>query len=163
MSIDHLRSAYEEQLKDMYSAEKQLTEALPRLAKAAASQDLKQAFEQHLQATERHFNTVGQLLSQMGVNPGNKKCKGMEGLVEEASEVLKEKGDADARDAALIGAAQKAEHYEIATYGTLCAWAETLGENDAAKKLRALLEEERQADTTLTQIAEGHLNRQAAR
>lgn len=163
MSMDHLRSAYEEQLKDMYSAEKQLTEALPRLAKGAASQDLKQAFEQHLQATERHFNTIGQLLSQMGVNPGNKKCKGMEGLVEEASEVLKEKGDADARDAALIGAAQKAEHYEIATYGTLCAWAETLGENEAAKKLRTLLEEERQADTLLTQIAEGHLNRQAAR
>ena len=161
MSMDSLRDVFHEQLKDVYSAEKQLIEALPKMAKAATAQDLKDAFQHHLEVTQSQFDRVHSLLDRMGINPGNKKCEGMEGLIAEGDEMAKEKGDSDARDAGLICAAQKVEHYEIATYGSLRTWAKALGDDDAARILQEILDEEYEADNTLDSIAEGHLNRQA--
>ena len=161
MSLNNLRELFHEQLKDIYSAEKQLTEALPKLAEAASSKDLKNALNQHLQETQNHLERVAQLLDSMDVNPGNKKCKGMEGLVEEGNEMARKRGDAAAQDAGIVAAAQKAEHYEIATYGTLRTWARQLGDNNAAQTLQSILDEEYAANDKLTQIAESHLNREA--
>ncbi|QPC80500.1 ferritin-like domain-containing protein [Phototrophicus methaneseepsis] len=161
MNLDSLRDVFHEQLKDMYSAEKQLTEALPKLAQAASSSELQQAFEDHLQVTKQQMETVRQILDQMDVNPGNKKCAAMEGLVEEGNEMAKEKGDPDARDAGLICAAQKVEHYEIATYGSLRTWAKLLGETEVAQTLQEILDQEYDADNLLDQLAEGYLNQKA--
>ncbi|MCA9883409.1 MAG: ferritin-like domain-containing protein [Anaerolineae bacterium] len=158
MSLDNLRDLFHEQLKDIYSAEKQLTEALPKMVDAASDDNLRQAFKNHLNVTERQLERVRQLLDDMDVNPGNKKCKAMEGLVEEGSEMVKENGDATARDAGLICAAQKVEHYEIATYGSLRTWARMLGYTDIAQTLQSILDEEYDADNTLDKIAEGYLN-----
>ena len=162
MNLQTLRDAYHEQLKDMYSAEKQLTEALPKMLEAANSPDLKRAIQEHLTVTERQLQRVSRLLESSNMSAGSKKCKAMEGLIEEASEILKKDGDKDARDAAIIAAAQKVEHYEIASYGTLRSWAMTIGERDAASILQEILDEEYLADKTLTGIAESHLNRQAS-
>lgn len=159
MSLNTLNDVYTHQLKDMYSAEKQLTEALPKMAKAASNSELKQAFQSHLEQTKRHMETVRGILDEMDVNPGNKVCKAMQGLIEEGSEVVKEQGQADAKDAALIAAAQKVEHYEISTYGTLRAYAEVLGHSDAANRLQQLLDEEYEADQLLDNIAEGSRRR----
>jgi ferritin-like metal-binding protein YciE len=161
VNLDNLRDLYHEQLKDVYSAEKQLVDALPKLAEAASAPELRQAFERHLELTQRHFELVRGLLDRLDVNPGNKKCVGMEGLIEEGDEMAKQKGDADARDAGLVAAAQKVEHYEIATYGTLRTWAKMLGDNDAASMLQEILDEEYEADNKLDKLAEGFLNRQA--
>lgn len=155
MSLDNLHDVYVAQLKDMYSAEKQLTEALPKMAQAASSSELKQAFQHHLQQTQGHMETVRMLLNELGENPGNKVCKAMEGLIEEGSEIIKEHGNPDAKDAALIVAAQKVEHYEIATYGSLEAFAKTLGQEQAAARLAEVLDEEYAADQKLDNIAEG--------
>lgn len=155
MSFNNLQDVYVAQLKDVYSAEKQLTQALPKMAQAAANRDLKTAFQHHLQQTEEHLETVHSILAELGENPGNKVCKAMQGLVEEGSEVVKESGDPTAKDAALIAAAQKVEHYEISTYGTLRAFAETLGHSDAAERLQMVLDQEYDADQTLDDIAEG--------
>jgi ferritin-like metal-binding protein YciE len=162
MNLQTLRDAYHEQLKDMYSAEKQLTEALPKMLEAANSPDLKRAIQEHLTVTERQLQRVSRLLESSNMSAGSKKCKAMEGLIEEASEILKKDGDKDARDAAIIAAAQKVEHYEIASYGTLRSWAMTIGEREAASILQEILDEEYLADKTLTGIAESHLNRQAS-
>lgn len=158
MSLDNLRDLFHEQLKDIYSAEKQLTEALPKMVKAARDKKLQDAFQHHLNVTERQFERVRRLLDDMDVNPGNKKCKAMEGLIEEGSEMVKEEGDATARDAGLICAAQKVEHYEIATYGSLRTWAKVLGHTDVADILQEILDEEYDADNTLDKLAEGYLN-----
>lgn len=163
MNLDSLRDVFHEQLKDMYSAEKQLTEALPTLVQAASSQQLRQAFEHHLEVTRQQMETVNRILSQLGVNPGNKVCKAMQGLVEEGSEMASKDGDKDARDAGLVCAAQKVEHYEIATYGSLRTWAQILGEHDIADTLQTILDQEYDADNTLDQIAESYVNQQAAR
>lgn len=161
MSLDNLRDLFHEQLKDVYSAEKQLTEALPKMVKAARDKKLQDAFQHHLNITERQFQRVRQLLDDMDINPGNKKCKAMEGLIEEGTEMVKEDGDATARDAGLICAAQKVEHYEIATYGSLRTWAKMLGHTDVADILQEILDEEYDADNTLDKLAEGYLNRAA--
>jgi len=163
MNLDTLRDVYHEQLKDMYSAEQQLIEALPKMAEKASTPELKRAFEQHMTATQNNFQLVSNLLQSSGVNPGSKKCKAMEGLIEESKEILKKEGDPQARDAGIIGAAQKVEHYEIATYGTLHSWALTLNEADAAATLKQILDQEYEADKLLTGIAESYLNEQAAR
>lgn len=155
MSIKNLHDFYVDQLKDMYSSEKQLTEALPKMAKAASNPELQKAFTQHLQQTETHMETVRVLLDELDENPGNKKCRAMEGLIEEGSSVIKEKGNADAKDAALIVAAQKVEHDEIASYGSLQTFAGTLGYDKAAQKLQAILDEEYTADQTLDDLAMG--------
>ena len=161
MNLDNLRDVYHEQLKDMYSAEKQLVEALPKMVEAASAKDLKMAFSNHLEQTKGHMERVRQLLDSADVNPGRKMCKAMEGLIEEGSEMAKTKGDNDARDVGLIAAAQKVEHYEIATYGSLRAWARLLGEHDAANVLNEILDEEYDADNLLDKLAEGYMNRQA--
>ena len=161
MKLDNLRDVYHEQLKDMYSAEKQLTEALPKMAEAASSKELKQAITNHLQQTQMHMEKVRQLLDRQQVNPGNKKCKAMEGLVEEGDEMAKNKGDKDARDVGIIAAAQKVEHYEIASYGSLKAWAQMLGDNEAVNTLDSILKQEYEADKTLNRLAEGFINQEA--
>jgi ferritin-like metal-binding protein YciE len=157
MNMNALQEVYVEQLKDVYSAEKQLVEALPKMAAAASTPRLKEAFQEHLAQTRYHLKTVQSILNELDENPGNKVCKGMEGLVEEGNEAAKLKGDAWAKDAAIILAAQKVEHYEIATYGGLRAYAQQLGYQEAAETLREILDQEYQADQTLTDIALGNL------
>ena len=161
MNMNNLLDVFHDQMKDMYSAEKQLTEALPKMVEAASSPKLRQAFEHHLEVTHRQLQTVHQLLEQMDVNPGNTKCQAMEGLIKEASDMASKQGDPDARDAGIICAAQKVEHYEIATYGTLRTWAQILGKNSAAGTLQQLLDEEYDADNTLGELATSYVNQQA--
>jgi ferritin-like metal-binding protein YciE len=160
MSLYSLKDLYIEQLKDMYSAEKQLTEALPKMVKAANTNKLSTAFADHLEETKGHMETVRAILDELDENPTSTKCKAMEGLVEEGSEILKERANSDVRDAALIVAAQKVEHYEIATYGTLCTWAEALGYTKALQLLKQNIDEEEAADKKLSQIAKS-INREA--
>lgn len=155
MSMNNLRDVYVEQLKDMYSAEKQLTEALPKMASAASSKKLQNAFNHHLEQTKGHMEVVRSILDELDENPTSTKCKGMEGLIEEGSEVAKEDGDKDARDAALIVAAQKVEHYEIATYGGLVTFARALGHDDMASTLQSVLNQEYDADQKLDDLAMG--------
>src|SRR5690606_2830077 len=162
MKPDALNNPNADPLKDMLDAEKQLTEALPRLAKKATHPDLKAAFEEHLEVTESHRQQVETLLEAATGSTRAKKCKGMEGLVAEGKEVLENDGDPDVIDAALIMAAQKAEHYEIAAYGSLRSLASLLGDEKAADRFGAILEEERTADETLSELATGMVNVDAA-
>jgi ferritin-like metal-binding protein YciE len=155
MNLNSLKDVYVGQLKDMYSAEKQLTEALPKMAMAASDQDLKHAFKNHLLQTEEHLQTVHAILDGLGENPTSTKCKAMEGLIEEGAEIIKEKGNPDAKDAALIVAAQKVEHYEIATYGSLQTFAFSLGHVKAAEMIQAVLDQEYEADQELDNLALG--------
>jgi ferritin-like metal-binding protein YciE len=155
MSLYSLKDLYIEQLKDMYSAEKQLTEALPKMVKAANTNKLSTAFADHLEETKGHMETVRAILDELDENPTSTKCKAMEGLVEEGSEILKERANSDVRDAALIVAAQKVEHYEIATYGSLRTFAESLGYKTAALQLQEILNQEYAADQQLDDLAIG--------
>jgi ferritin-like metal-binding protein YciE len=148
-------------LKDLYSAENQLVKALPKMAKNAQASDLRKAFQDHLKQTEKQVERIERIFSNLEGSPRGKKCVGMEGLVEEGNEIMKEAADPDALDAGLIAAAQKVEHYEIASYGTARAWARHLGYNDAAKLLEQTLEEESMANELLTRIAESHVNMEA--
>lgn len=161
MNINSLLDVFHDQLRDIYSAETQLTEALPRLVAAASSPDLKEILQLHLEETVGHREQVSYVLNQMNIFPGGKKCMAMEGLIKEALELTATNGDADAIDAGLIGAVQKIEHYEIATYGTLRAWANTLGEYIYAEGLQSILDEEHTANESLTLLAQRHLNRDA--
>ena len=155
-----LRELYIEELKDLYNAENQLVKALPKMAKAASSDELRQGFEQHLEQTKGHVQRLEQIFQALGESPKGKKCKGMEGLVEEGSEVMQEDFDGALMDAALIGAAQRVEHYEIAGYGTVCAFAEELGETEQNSLLNETLQEEKETDEKLTQLAQ-QINAQA--
>jgi ferritin-like metal-binding protein YciE len=154
MEIDSLRKLYIEELKDLYSAEKQILQALPRMAKKASNPQLKAGFEEHVRQTEGHVERLDQIFEALGKSPRGKKCKGMEGLLEEGKEVLQEDMDDETRDAALIAAAQRVEHYEMAGYGTVRTYAQLLGERDALKLLQTTLDEEGQTDKKLTQLAE---------
>jgi ferritin-like metal-binding protein YciE len=156
-----LEDLYMDMLKDLYSAEKQLVKALPKMAKAAQSSDLQQAFREHLGQTEQHVERIERIFSDLEGSPRGKKCVGMEGLIEEGNELMKENIDPDVLDAGLIAAAQKVEHYEIASYGTVRTWAERIGHNGAARLLQETLEEESTANEKLTQIAESHINMEA--
>ena len=156
-----LEDLYEDLLKDLYSAEKQLVKALPKMAKNADSPDLQKAFEEHLGQTEKHVERIERIFSNLDGSPRGKKCVGMEGLIEEGSELLKEDVEPDVLDAGLIAAAQKVEHYEIASYGTARAWAEKMGYDDAAGLLQQTLDEESMANEKLTQLAESHINMEA--
>jgi ferritin-like metal-binding protein YciE len=153
MQQSELKELYVEELKDIYSAETQLVKALPKMAKAAASDDLRGGFEKHLQQTKGHVARLEQIFKALGEKPTGKKCKGMEGLIEEGSEAAGEDYEDDVKDEALIGAAQRVEHYEIAAYGTVRAIAEKLGENAAVKLLGQTLEEEKETDEKLTELA----------
>ena len=154
MKLESLRDLYVEQLKDLYNAEQQLIKALPKMAKAASSEELKAAFEDHLGQTRQHAQRIETIFEQMGEKAEGKKCKAMEGLVEEGGEVIKEDMDEGIKDAALIAAAQRVEHYEIAGYGCVRAYATRLGEDDAATLLSQTLQEEKEADEALNDIAE---------
>jgi ferritin-like metal-binding protein YciE len=154
------RELYVDELKDLYSAENQLVKALPKMAKAASSDELRQGFEEHLEQTRGHVQRLEKIFQALGENPRGKKCKGMEGLVDEGAEVMGEDFEGSLMDAALIGAAQRVEHYEIAAYGTACAFAKELGQTEQAALLTETLEEEEQTDEKLTELAQ-QINAQA--
>ena len=154
MTKDSLRELYIDELKDLYSAEKQLTKALPKMAKAATSEELSAGFEEHLEQTQGHVQRLEEIFSMMDEKPTGKKCMGMEGLVKEGAEIMGEDFSDEVMDAALISAAQRVEHYEIAAYGTVCAYADLLGESEHASLLRQTLEEEKETDQKLTQLSE---------
>jgi ferritin-like metal-binding protein YciE len=158
MSLDNLQDLFEDELKDVLSAEKQLVKALPKMAKGASSEELKAGFEEHLEQTKMHVDRLEQVFQLLDKTPRAKKCVAMEGLIEEGSELLKEDVEPDVMDAALIAAAQKVEHYEIATYGTLITWAKQLGLDEAAEILGQTLEEEKETDVKLTELAESGIN-----
>ena len=162
MKLESLETLYIEELRDIYNAENQLLKALPKMAKAAASEELKQAFEEHLQQTEGHIERLDEIFEKLDKKPTGKTCKAMKGLVEEGSEIMKEEGEDHVLDAGLIAAAQKVEHYEIASYGTVRTWAEMLGEEDAAELLQQTLDEEGETDKRLTELAEEIVNVEAA-
>lgn len=164
MKFGSLEDLYVDQLKDIHNAEKQLIRALPKMAKAAKSPQVQQAFEQHLEVTKRQLDRVEQIFDKMSMSPGRKKCAGMEGLLKEGEELMMEDGVADeVLDAGLIAAAQKVEHYEISAYGTLRAYANQLGHRDAVGLLDQTLKEESQTDETLTKLAESGINQMASR
>jgi ferritin-like metal-binding protein YciE len=162
MSLDSLQSLFLEELRDIYHSEKQLLVALPRMAKAAASPELEDAFTSHLKETKGHVERLERIFTEMGQAARGKRCKGMEGLVEEGKEFMQEEGEAPVIDAALIGAAQRVEHYEIAAYGCLRTYAQLLGHENAAKLLAQTLSEEEAADKKLTAIGERSVNAEAA-
>jgi ferritin-like metal-binding protein YciE len=155
-----LKELYVDELKDLYSAENQLVKALPKMAKAASSVELRQGFEEHLEQTKVHVQRLETIFQALGESAKGKKCKGMEGLVEEGAEVMEEDFEGSLMDAALIGAAQRVEHYEIAAYGTVCAFAQELGETEQASLLTETLEEEKETDVKLSELAQ-QINTQA--
>jgi ferritin-like metal-binding protein YciE len=152
MRLNNFENLFADQLVDLYSAETQLAQALPKMAEAASSPELKQAFTRHLEETKRHAEVVKQLLTSIGED-GSEKCKGMEGLLKEGQEVIDKRGEAAVKDAALIASAQRVEHYEISGYGTARAMAQQLGNSEAANQLEQILEQESRTDELLTQIA----------
>jgi ferritin-like metal-binding protein YciE len=153
MSMNNLEDLFLHDLKDTYDAEKRLTKALPKMAKAASSKKLQQAFKKHLSVTETHVDRLEQIFKLLKQPARGKKCFGMAGLVDEGSELMSERGSDAARDAGLIGAAQKVEHYEIAAYGTMATYAGMLGLGEAKRLLKQTLAEEKQTDEELTQLA----------
>jgi ferritin-like metal-binding protein YciE len=161
MEMESLRELYVDELKDLYSAEKQLVKALPKMAKNASNPQLKQAFTNHLEETEGHVERLEEIFEMLGETNRGKKCKGMEGLIEEAKELLEEDADEDVLDAGLISKAQHVEHYEIAGYGTVRTYAQQLGLDDQADLLQETLDEEGKANELLTQIAESSVNIEA--
>ena len=161
MKLNSLETLYVEELRDLYNAENQLLKALPKMAKAASSPELQQAFEEHLDQTQEHVDRLEEIFDKLGQSPKGKKCKAMEGLIEEGSEILEEEGDPSVIDAGIIAAAQKVEHYEIASYGTVRAFANMLGEEDAAELLQQTLDEEGEADKHLAELAEEIVNVEA--
>ena len=162
MQMENLQDLMKEDLKDVLHAEKQLIKALPKMIKTASNPQLQEAFQNHLEETKVQAERVEQVMEMMGMPVKTKTCKAMQGLLEEGKEVMSEDAEDDVMDAALIGAAQKVEHYEIATYGTLCTYAELLGLRDAKRLLGQNLEEEKKTDQLLTQLAESVINLEAA-
>lgn len=155
MQLGSIKDVYTHELQDLHSAETQLVEALPKMAQAASSDELRQAFEQHLEETRDHVERLNQILAMAGTNAGGEKCKGMAGLIAEGKDVIEAQGDPTVKDAALISAAQRVEHYEIAAYGTTRTLAGELGMDEAKELLDQTLDEESQADKLLTKIATG--------
>ncbi|HEX7085846.1 MAG TPA: ferritin-like domain-containing protein [Vicinamibacterales bacterium] len=156
-----LREAFVEELRDVYDAEKQITKALPKMIKSAETDDLREALETHLEETQVQIERLDQVFEMLDMRPRGIHCEGMAGIIKEGQDVVKEH-DGPLRDAAMIAAAQRVEHYEIAVYGTLASWARQLGLDDAAELLHTTLEEERQTDEKLTGLAESHINEAAA-
>jgi ferritin-like metal-binding protein YciE len=162
VELETLRDLYIDELKDLWSAEKQLVQALPRMAKAANDPRLAKAFTTHLKQTERQVARLERIFKDLGESPRGKKCVGMEGLIEEGKELIKEKPDAQVLDAGLIAKAQHIEHYEMAGYGTVRTYAQVLGEERQAQLLQETLDEEGETDKLLTQLAENSINLEAA-
>ena len=154
MKESELRELYVDELKDIYNAENQLVKALPKMAKAATLAELKSGFEKHLEQTKGHVTRLEQIFDALGEKPTGKKCMGMEGLIKEGGEVAEDDYEDDVKDQGLIGAAQRVEHYEIAAYGTVRALAEKLGEDSAVDLLSKTLQEEKDTDSKLSELAE---------
>jgi ferritin-like metal-binding protein YciE len=155
MSHNNLKGLYVDELRDLYNSEQQLIKALPKMAKAANSDELRTGFEEHLEQTREHATRLEQILSTLGEPVKGKKCKGMAGIVSEGGEMMSEDFDGALMDAALISAAQRVEHYEIAAYGAVHAYAELMGEREAASLLQQTLDEEKETDRKLTELSEG--------
>jgi ferritin-like metal-binding protein YciE len=153
MTKDSLQELYIDELKDLFSAENQITKALPKMAKAASSDELRQGFEEHLEQTKGQIERLQQIFQMLGEKGTGKKCMGMEGLLKEGAEVMGEDYEDSVMDAALISAAQRVEHYEIAGYGSVIAYAELLGESEQAALLKDTLEEEKETDEKLTELS----------
>ena len=156
-----LNEVFQENIKDIYSAEKQLTKALPKMIKKCTNAELKQSLEMHLGETEEHVRRLEQCAEMLGIKPTGMVCHGMMGLVEEATEHMGELKPGPVMDAVIIASGQKAEHYEIAAYGTICEWGKMLGHSDIVSILKMSIAEEERADKKLTQIAEGSVNQTA--
>jgi ferritin-like metal-binding protein YciE len=160
MAEKTLKSVFVDELRDLYNAEQQLIRALPKMAKTATSEELRKGFEEHLEQTKEHATRIEKIFGGLGEPVKGKKCKGMEGIVAEGSEVMSEDYEGAVMDAALISAAQRVEHYEIAAYGSVHAYAELMGESDAASLLEQTLEEEKEADQKLTDLSK-QINQEA--
>jgi ferritin-like metal-binding protein YciE len=161
MALNSLHDLYVNELKDLYSAENQLLKALPKMAKAADSEELRAAFEEHLEVTKAQVERLDKIFQELDSSPTGKKCKAMEGLIEEGDEVMEEGGEPAVLDAALIAAAQRVEHYEIAGYGCVRTFARLLDYKEAAALLQETLDEEADADRKLTELAEAVINVEA--
>ncbi|MGO8794122.1 MAG: ferritin-like domain-containing protein [Candidatus Sulfotelmatobacter sp.] len=154
MKKDSLRELYIDELRDLYNAETQLVKALPKMAKASSNEQLSEGFEEHLRQTTEHVSRLEQIFERLGEKASGKKCLGMEGLVKEGADTMKEDYPEEVMDAAIIGAAQRVEHYEIAAYGTAKAFAQLLGEDEDVSLLEQTLQEEKETDEKLTELAE---------
>ena len=161
MKIESLRELFIEELRDLYSAENQIVKALPKMAKAASHDQLKAAFTEHLEQTKGHVERLETMFKSLGESPKGKKCKAMEGLIEEGKEILEEDMEDHVRDAAIIAAAQRVEHYEMAGYGCARTFAQQLGHQEIADLLQQTLDEEKAADEKLTSIAMDNVNEEA--
>lgn len=159
--MKNLQELFEHELKDIYSAEKQLTEALPNMRDAASHEKLKKGFADHLEQTKSQMQKVRAILDELDVNPGNTKCDAMEGLIEEGKGIIKEDAPANVKDAALIAAAQRVEHYEISAYGTAVEYAKTLGHTNYADILKEILEQEASCNESLNDLAVTEINKSA--
>ncbi|MAB56543.1 MAG: hypothetical protein CL524_03230 [Aequorivita sp.] len=159
--MKNLEELFEHQLKDLYSAEDQLTKALPKMVKNAHNSKLKKAFEDHLEETKEHKARLEEICDELDIDPKGETCKAMKGLIKEAEDFLDEVKDPEVKDAGMIAEAQRVEHYEISGYGTAVRYAKELGHDSIAKKLQKTLDEEYQADETLNDLAEDRLNRKA--
>jgi ferritin-like metal-binding protein YciE len=154
MEMESLRELFVDELKDLYSAENQILKALPKMVKAATSRELKAGFQEHLAQTKEHVARLEKIFKRLGTSPKGKKCKGMEGIIQDGKELMEEDAEPEVMDAGLIGAAQHVEHYEIAGYGCVRTYAELLGNDDDAKLLQKTLDEEKETDTKLTSLAQ---------
>ena len=161
MKLESLKDLYLEQLRDLYSAETQLVDALPKMAEKASASDLRKGFQDHLRQTEEHVRRLERIFQDLKESPKGKECEGMKGLVKEGQEMMKMKGEPAAIDAGLIAAAQRVEHYEIAGYGTVRTYAELLGKENHVTLLEQTLREEEETDERLTELAESHVNEEA--
>src|ERR1044071_1521816 len=161
MKLDTVEKLYISELRDLYSAENQLLKALPKMTKAASSQELKDAFEKHLEQTKGHVERLEQIFQQLNESPKGKTCHGMKGLIEEGSEILKEDAEDSVLDAGIIVAAQKVEHYEIASYGSVRTFANLLNQDEATRLLQSTLEEESETNEILNRLAESIVNPEA--
>jgi ferritin-like metal-binding protein YciE len=162
MKLESLHDLFVHELRDLYSAENQLLKAIPEMAQAAGSRELKSAFEKHLKETQRQIQRLEDVFRELEESPKGEPCKGMQGLIEEGSKLIEEEADVDVKDAGLIVAAQKVEHYEIASYGSCCVFAETLGFDRIKQLLKETLSEEEATDKKLSQLAESVINIEAA-
>jgi ferritin-like metal-binding protein YciE len=162
MKLETLRDLLIEQLQDIYDAEHQITKALPKMVKAAHSRQLKDGFNTHLDETKQHITRLEQVFQMLDQQPKRKHCHGMEGLLKEGDEMIKEDADADVKDAGLITAAQRVEHYEIAGYGTAMAYAKQIGQTQMINLLKQTLDEEKATDEKLSQLAESNINVRAS-
>jgi len=161
MKLDTLKTLYIDELRDLYNAENQLIKALPKMAKAASSEELQDAIEKHLEQTKTHVERLEEVFEEIGEKPKGKTCKAMKGLIEEGSEILHEDGEESVIDAGIIVAAQKVEHYEIASYGSVRTFAQLLGKDSSAELLQTTLDEESEANELLNKLAEDIVNPEA--